>query len=75
MTTTSYYTTAINAILCKIGAIGYDPRHVEAYMRLEHSTLDGLSAGQFAREVRISLECIDYAGKKSAESLAVSFGL
>lgn len=52
----------------------YDPRHVEAYIRLEHGTLDALSREQFSREVRISCACIDTAGIKAAEDLALSFG-
>ena len=49
-------------------------RLVEAYMRLEHSTLDGLSAAAFAREARIGLECV-LADRPEAELLAKSFGL
>ena len=30
----------------------HDPAHVEAWIHLEHSTLDGLDAIHFAREVR-----------------------
>lgn len=53
----------------------YDPRHVEAYVRLEHSTLDGLSAEQFADEVRTGITCVDEDGAENAERLAQSFGL
>lgn len=51
-----------------------DPRHVEGYMRLEHSTLDGLSVYQFRKEVFISIACIKEGGVDMAESNAKSFG-
>ena len=36
---------------------GHDPRHIEGYMRLQYSSLDGLDAATFAREVMIAREC------------------
>lgn len=55
-------------------APAYNAAHIEAFMRLEHSTLDGLSREQFASEVRIACECID-ADPAMAPRLAASFGL
>jgi hypothetical protein len=52
-----------------------DPRHVEAYMRSEHSTLDHLPPEQFEREVRIAVGCIEQGGTDIAETLARSYGL
>ena len=52
----------------------YDPRHVEAYLRLEYGTLDHLSPATFTKEVRIACQCID-ADPDQAEQLARSFGL
>jgi hypothetical protein len=52
-----------------------DPRHVEGYMRLDHATLDGIGAEEFADEVRIAITCIDEGGARQAEVLARSFGL
>jgi hypothetical protein len=52
-----------------------EPRHVEAWMRLEHPTLDGLSPERFAAEVRIALACMAEAGPDESEALAASFGL
>jgi len=69
-----YYESIRNEI-ARQGKIGIDPRHVEAYMRLEHSTLDGLSKSQFNSEVRIGIMCTQEAGKQSAELCAQSFGL
>jgi hypothetical protein len=53
----------------------YDPRHVEAYMRAGHSTLDGLSAEEFAFEVKMCCYCVDEQGKRNAERVAKGFGL
>jgi hypothetical protein len=52
-----------------------DPRHVEAWMRLEHPTLDGLSPERFTAEVRVALGCIADAGPDQSEALAASFGI
>ena len=56
-------------------APGADPAHIEAWMRLEHATLDGLSSWQFAREVQTALSCIEAAGLNECDELARSFGL
>ena len=56
-------------------APGADPAHVEAWMRLEHGTLDGLSRWQFASEVQTALSCIEAAGLDECDKLAHSFGL
>lgn len=59
-------------------APGHDPRHIEAFMRCEHSTLDGLSREQFVAEVRFCARCVDEMNKcivDGAEELAQSFGL
>lgn len=55
-------------------APGYDPRHVEAFMRTEHPTLDALRPSKFAEEVRIACFAIDKAGTDFAEQLAQSHG-
>jgi hypothetical protein len=52
----------------------HDPRHVEAYMRLTHPTMDGLSARQFAREAHIAARCVDM-DPLGAEQLAQCMGL
>ena len=52
-----------------------DPRHVEAWMRLEHGCLDGLSAQQFTEEVTTALACIAAGPLADSEALAASFGL
>jgi hypothetical protein len=56
-------------------ACRYDPRHIEAWMREGHPTLDGLSAKQFDNEVLIAIKCIKSAGPKMSEALAQSYAL
>lgn len=72
----SLYRERIRMDLAAQGLVGqFDPRHVEAYMRLEHSTLDGLAEWQFWNEVTTAIECIKFGGAAEAEALAQSFGL
>jgi hypothetical protein len=52
-----------------------DPRHVEAWMRLEHRTLDGLSAAEFDRQIDIAVAAIATAVPTESEALTASFGL
>ena len=53
----------------------YEPRHIEALMRLQYSTLDHLTRDDFRREVRLCTQCIDEMGKDGAEKNAKSMGL
>lgn len=55
--------------------ISYNPRHVEAYMVLEHGTLNHLSSGRFMSEVRLACNNIDMEGTEIAEELAKSYGI
>jgi len=50
-------------------------RLIEAWMRLEHGTLDHLDRASFKREARIGLECALASTASENESLAQSFGL
>ena len=68
----SHYQRAIAAMPA---ARGFDPRHVEGYMRLQHDILSRLSRQQFAREVRLCVACIREGGLDAAERNAQSFGL
>ena len=52
-----------------------DPRHVEAWMRLEHPTLDGLSRSEFTEAMYAALATALDAGPGESEALAASFGL
>jgi hypothetical protein len=53
----------------------HDPRHIEAYIRLEYGVLDHLSPERFALEASIAEACIKQGGLDAAEKLAVSYGL
>jgi len=71
----NFWTKAVKQILDKHYFIGIDPRHVEAYMSLDHSTFGHLSAKQLES---LALDCVkdvQASGKKAAEQLAQSFGL
>ncbi len=52
-----------------------DPRHVEAWMRTEHPTLDGLTAQQFNDAMYAALGAAMDAGPTESEALAATFGL
>lgn len=67
------YTARISALLNPIE--GIDPRHIEAYMRVEHTTLDGLNPRRFAAEVCLARQCVREGGRDMAERIAQSFGL
>jgi hypothetical protein len=69
------YQDTIREIMTALGHGGVDARHVEAYMRLEHSTLDGLSREHFAVEVEVGVRCVREGGVAMAETLAESYGL
>lgn len=69
------YQKTIAAILQRLGRTDIDPRHVEAYIRLEHSTPDGLSFDRFVSETKIGIACVDAGGRNRAEQTAKSFGL
>ena len=66
----SLYTDRIRAL-----APDEDHAHIEAWMRLEHPVLDGLSAEHFAREVQFAIKCVDATGLDESDALARSYGL
>jgi hypothetical protein len=69
------YQNMIAEILARHGRTGYDPRHIEAFMRLEHGTLDAMSHEQFEREVEASRICVKSVSYEASEHLAKSFGI
>mgnify|MGYP000845347003 CR=1 FL=1 len=72
----SFYQQAIREDMARLGRIGAaDPRHIEAWMRLERGTLDALSPSQFRDEVKIALTCIEAGPLADSEALAQSMGL
>ena len=69
------YQRTIIEILATAGRPEIDPRHIEGYMRLGHSTLDGLSKRQFTEEVELGIMCVDMDGFDNAEKNAQSYAL
>lgn len=66
----------IRSVLAATGYSGkYRPHQIEAFMRLDRPTLDGLSPSQFRREVEIARRCIDASDPTEVEVVARSFGL
>lgn len=54
---------------------GHDPRHIEAWLRTEHPTLDHLSKVAFRHAVFAAIETTHLATKAQSEALAQSYGL
>jgi len=72
----SPYDRQVRETLARLGLIGkYAPNQIEAFMRVEHPTLDGLSRDQFTGEVALACECIATIGPDEAEKVAESMGL
>jgi hypothetical protein len=70
----SFYGELIHKNLVTMKRTELDPRHVEAFMRVEHSTLDGL--GDFPAAVRKAVKEYDTDnGVNIGEQLAQSYGL
>ena len=69
------YTDLIKEIATEQGRPDANPRWIEAYIRLEYPSLNGVSRESFEREVAIGIACIDAAGPESAEECARSFGM
>jgi hypothetical protein len=69
------YQDTIREMAAQLGFVGANPRWIEAWMRLEHPTLDGLGYSRFKDEVGVAIECIAEAGPEQCESLAKSYGL
>ena len=70
----SVYENVIVPILVRLGRRDIDPRHVEAYLRLERGTLDSMSRHDFERIMPEIIDTID-ADPITAEKLAKSEGL
>lgn len=68
----SHYQDTIRRAL---GNRDYDPRHIEAYLRLQHGTLDHLSTDQMRDEIEVCVLCVDADGEAAAESLADTYAI
>jgi len=72
----SIYTQYIREDLAALGLVGrHEPPIIEAWMRLEHGTLDGLSPARFRREVEMASACADASTTAENAAIAKSFGL
>lgn len=71
----SAYQQLIREHAAALGHLGANPRHIEAWMRLEKGTLDALTPEQFRHEVKAAIACIAEAGDHNSEVLAESYGL
>lgn len=71
----SAYAPLIMRTAKKLGHPNVNPRWVEAFMRLEYPSLNGVSSERFDKEVKIAIECIDAVGPVKSERCAKSFGL
>ena len=69
---TGYYQRLISRYLLDSSI---DPRWIEAYLRLDHGTLDSLSVDDFKTEIPEIIKIIKEEGKQEAEKLALSYGL
>jgi len=69
------YHNVIIKQLQKLKRTDIDPRHIEAFMRVQYGSLDALSDRDFFKEAKICIMCVDEVGKKEAEETARSFGL
>ena len=65
------YQETIRQDLARLGHIGVDPRAVEAWMRLECNTLDGLSRQRWLNEIKVAVQCITVAPEQSARLIRI----
>ena len=73
---TSNYQTHIRRYLERRGAADrFRPRHLEAIIRCNYGTLDGLSTAQFNRAIRDAMEEHATMTEADLESIARSYGL
>lgn len=71
----SAYAPLIMKVAEKMGRPNVNPRWIEAFMRLEYPSLNGVCSESFEREVAVAIGCIDVLGPEKAEQCAKSFGL
>lgn len=53
----------------------HDPRHIEAFVRLQYGPLDHLDRNTLREEAKVAAQCVTVGGVDAAEELAVSYGL
>ena len=69
------YASTIREHAAALGFLSADPAHVEAWMRIEHPTLDALSPAEFRREVAAAIACVRASTLAENDALAASLGL
>lgn len=74
MRTASPYHQLFREVLAETGMLGVDPRHAEAWARLEWGTLDHLSRAEFRRFV-LEMADVLLGGQRECESLARSYAM
>lgn len=67
------YAKMIAARLVELGVVGVDVNAVEALMRLENPTLDGLARARFEHEVDVAVELVQ-TDPAAAHAIAESMG-
>jgi len=75
MSKRSSYYDVIARQLKKLGRTDIDPRHIEAYMKIQYRTLDHFSDDDFFNETKICMVCVLIEGNEKAELLAQSMGI
>lgn len=68
------YETLIAECAAKAGAVE-SLAHIEAWMRIEHPTLDGLSPAAFRAAVFDAIDCVRAVTPAENDALAASYGL
>lgn len=69
------YKERIELTLKVLGRPEVDPGHIEAWMRMDHGTLDGLSPRDFRQAVKVGVEAVDQCGEKLSQEVASTYGL
>lgn len=72
---TNLYQKAIQKRIARLGLVGMDTRHVEAWMRSSRPTFDALSPAEFEAEVHMAVLSTLGADAHTNEALAKSYGL
>ena len=60
---------------CGLSPEDFDPRHIEAMIRLDHPMLDSISRSDFALEIDAAVQVLADVTLAGRELLADSFGL
>lgn len=56
-------------------APGYNPRHIEVFVRMQHPNPESLPDAQFRKVVKIAKGRVDVGGVNNAESIAAMFDI